>query len=101
MWSADEDRRCREKPSDGVEVLLDGVACHRFYEHHRACWLENFAGMAGRSLRIAHVMQAIEVGHQVKVAAWKLSCRCDLKCHAAIDTGLDRRCTGSLDRCGM
>ena len=76
---ADHRRAGIVEPADRVQIVLQAVAGHRLDDHPGAVRLQRLADMRGRAGRIAHVVQAVEEGHQVEVRCRIILGRADLE----------------------
>ena len=99
--SAAQDRRGGERSTDDVEVFLDRVTAHRFDKHHAAVVGKAFECVLGRSGRVAHVVQAIEEGDQIKLFVRVVGGRRDVELDPVGDAGLLGPLAGGLDRLRM
>src|SRR4051812_950351 len=64
----EERREAVVDPPDGVEVVLHPVARGRLDDHPGPVGGQRLADVAGRTERVAHVVQAVEGRHQVVAA---------------------------------
>ena len=83
---------------DRVQIIFDLVTGERLDDHPGAVGRERLADVRRRPARVAHIVQAVEEGHEVVAAAGIVFRAGDLELHAVGDSRLLRPLARHLDR---
>src|SRR5580700_2244831 len=89
--------RAVKRAANGIEIVLEFVARERLYDHPRSVLLEPAVYVRGSPRGIAHIVQAIEEGHEVVVFAWKRFRAGHFKLDAVAHAGITRALLGRFD----
>jgi len=71
--------------ADQVQILFEAVACRRLDDHSGTIPLPGPTDMGGGAGRGAHIVQAVEEGHEVEPGFPKILCRAHLETRVPLD----------------